>query len=511
MENIRLRFAPSPTGALHIGGVRTALYNYLMARKYKGTFVLRIEDTDQTRYVPGAEAYILEALSWCGINPDEGPGIGGDYGPYRQSERKSLYRQYADQLVASGHAYYAFDTPDELAAHREEAEKNGRTFKYDARVRHQLNNSLHLSPQELNERLQSGESYTIRLAVPEDEVIAVADQVRGMVHFQTSELDDKVILKGDGMPTYHLANIVDDHLMKITHVIRGEEWLPSTAHHVLLYRFLGWEEVMPQFAHLPLILKPNGKGKLSKRDGAKLGIPVFPLSWQGQEAEDAFQGFREFGFLPDAVNNFLAFLGWNPGTEQEIFSMDQLIEAFSMDKIGKSGARFDFDKARWFNQQYIIQASNTSLLERVRPLIEQQGHAPDDQFLLQFIELMKERVHLIEDFWNNGYYFFEDFSAFDEKMVRKKWKVDKREAFDQMKAFIADLSDFTAHHIKDQVKAYIQDSGHKLGDMLPILRLGLTGTMKGPDIFGTMALLGQKEVVRRLENSYQRFDEFLAN
>lgn len=511
MDTIRLRFAPSPTGALHIGGVRTALYNYLLARKHGGTFILRIEDTDQNRYIPGAEDYILEALDWCGITPDEGPRQGGDYGPYRQSERKDLYGQYAEQLVKDGHAYYAFDTPDELNERRQIAEADGDTFKYDARVRHQLQNSLTLAPEEVKERLERGDHYAIRLAVPEDEVIAVKDDVRGMVHFNTSELDDKVILKSDGMPTYHLANIVDDHLMQITHVIRGEEWLPSTAHHVLLYRFLGWEDEMPHFAHLPLIMKPNGKGKLSKRDGAKLGIPVFPLSWEGRSEADSFDGFREFGFLPAAVTNFLAFLGWNPGTDQELFSLDELIEAFSVDKIGKSGARFDFDKARWFNQQYIIQADNKALLKRVRPLITEKGHEREDAFLLEFIDLMKERVHTLREFWESGYYFFEDFSEFDEKMVRKKWKADKRPVFDELRERVAGIDDFSADQIQAQVKGFINDNEYKFGDILPILRLGLTGTMKGPDIFRTMSLLGKPEVERRLDRAYQLFDDYAAS
>ena len=511
MDTIRLRFAPSPTGALHIGGVRTALYNYLLARQQGGTLILRIEDTDQNRYVPGAEDYIQEALEWCGITPDEGPRQGGDYGPYRQSERKDLYGQYAEQLVEAGHAYYAFDTPEELSQRRQAAEADGDTFKYDARVRHQLKNSLTLPPAEVKERLARGDHFTIRLAVPEDEMVAVEDDVRGMVHFNTSELDDKVILKSDGMPTYHLANIVDDHLMKITHVIRGEEWLPSTAHHVLLYRFLGWEEEMPNFAHLPLIMKPNGKGKLSKRDGVKLGIPVFPLSWKGKTEEESFIGFREFGFLPAAVTNFLAFLGWNPGTEQEMFSMAELTAAFSVDKIGKSGARFDFDKAQWFNQQYIIQSDNKDLLDRVKPLIVEKGHDKDDAFLLEFIDLMKERVHTLHEFWNNGYYFFQDFTGFDEKMVRKKWKADKRGAFDELRECVAGIDDFSADNVQGEVKGFINDQGYKFGDILPILRLGLTGTMKGPDIFRTMSLLGKPETERRLDRSYQMFDEYVAS
>jgi len=507
MDSIRLRFAPSPTGALHIGGIRTALYNFLLARQKKGTFVLRIEDTDQTRYVPGAEDYILEALEWCGLKPDEGPGIGGDYGPYRQSERKDLYGQYAKQLVESGHAYYAFDTAEELAEKRAAAEANGNTFKYDAKVRHQLVNSLTLSAEEVQSRLDRGDNYTIRLAVPPDEVIMIDDLVRDRVQFHTNELDDKVMLKSDGMPTYHLANIVDDHLMKITHVIRGEEWLPSTAHHVLLYRFLGWEDTMPTFAHLPLIMKPTGKGKLSKRDGAKLGIPVFPLSWDGPTPENTFKGFREFGFVPDAVNNFLAFLGWNPGTEQEIFDREELITAFSVEKIGKSGARFDYDKARWFNQQYLIRMSDSDLLPYVKPIVEAQGHQPDEAFLLTFIGLMKERVHLLPEFWEQGHYFFTDYQSLDEKMVNKKWKPEFRAAFDDLHQLLRDTESFTTESLQTAVKGFINDHGYKFGNILPILRLGLTGTTKGPDIFATMALLGRAEVDRRLQASYQHFDQ----
>jgi len=341
MSGIRVRFAPSPTGALHIGGVRTALYNYLLAKKHNGTFILRIEDTDQTRYVPGAEDYIQEALAWLGFSPDEGPKQGGDYGPYRQSERKDLYAQYAMQLLKDGNAYYAFDTAESLTAQRSAYEARKEVFRYDASTRMGLSNSLTMSAEDVEKRLSSGEPYTIRLKIPADESITIQDQVRGDVTFSSNELDDKIMLKGDGMPTYHLANIVDDHLMEITHVIRGEEWLPSTAHHKYLYRFLGWEETMPQFAHLPLILKPTGKGKLSKRDGAKLGIPVFPLAWKGATAEESFTGFREYGFDPQAANNFLAFLGWNPGTEQEMFSLEELVEAFTIERVGKAGARFD--------------------------------------------------------------------------------------------------------------------------------------------------------------------------
>jgi glutamyl-tRNA synthetase len=507
MENVRVRFAPSPTGALHIGGVRTALYNYLLAKKYGGAFVLRIEDTDRTRYVPGAEEYILKALAWCGLQPDEGPGIGGDYGPYRQSERKALYQKYAQQLVENGYAYYAFDTPEELDARREaEKEKGNHNFKYDGSVRDQMNNSLSRSAEETQNRLSSGEPYTIRLKVPRDETIRFHDIVRGEVAFQSNELDDKILLKGDGMPTYHMANIVDDHLMKISHVIRGEEWLSSTAHHVLLYRFLGWEEVMPEFAHLPLILKPNGKGKLSKRAGSQLGIPVFPLEWKADKPEDSFTGFREFGFDPKAVINFLAFLGWNPGTEQEIFSLEELVEAFDLQKIGKAGAKFDFDKAKWYNQQYIIAAENQALASTIRPIIEAHGHQPSDEYLERFCGMMKERVLFYPEFWENGYYFFEEAKSYDEKTLRKKWKAEFRTAFDELQERLKNVADYQESQIKKTVEAFMADHGMKYGDVLPILRIALSGTTKGPSIFEMMELLGTEEVNRRLEKAYADFD-----
>ncbi len=510
MKQIRVRFAPSPTGALHIGGVRTALYNYLLAKKHKGVFILRIEDTDQTRYVPGAEAYIIEALKWVGLQPDEGPGFGGPFGPYRQSERQHLYQKYAQQLVENGWAYYAFDTPEELEVARErEKEKGNHTFKYDQAMRYQMRNSEALSPSETKDLLEAGTPFTIRLKVPAGEVISLEDLVRGKVHFQSEELDDKVLLKADGMPTYHLANIVDDHLMEITHVIRGEEWLPSTAHHVLLYRAFGWEDEMPQFAHLPLILKPTGQGKLSKRDGKKLGIPVFPLAWEADTPEDSFTGFREEGFLPEAVINLLAFLGWNPGTEQELFSLEELVQAFELEKIGKSGARFDFDKAKWFNQQHLIQMPDEKLAALLRPIIEWHGHKPSDAFLESFCGMMKERVSGLSDFWDSGFYFFEDFETFDEKNILKKWKPERRELFDDLKSRLAKLSSFDPDSIKTELEGFMADHELKFGDVLPILRIGLTGTVKGPSVFEMMALFGQAEVDRRLERAYSLFDDFI--
>lgn len=505
MKKIRVRFAPSPTGALHIGGIRTALYNYLLAKKLGGTFILRIEDTDQVRYVPGAEEYIINSLRWCGLIPDEGPGFGGEYGPYRQSDRKAMYAQYARQLVENGHGYYAFDTPERL----DELRTLNPNFKYDAAVRGSLDNSLALPADEVARRIAAGEPYTIRIKAPENEVVVIHDIVRGEVQFQTAELDDKVMLKADGMPTYHLANVVDDYLMRITHVIRGEEWLPSTAHHVLLYRAFGWAEVMPQFAHLPLILKPTGQGKLSKRDGAKFGFPVFPLSWRAEAEEDSFVGFREYGFDPRAMLNFLAFLGWNPGTEQEIFGIEELAQAFSLEKIGKSGARFDFDKARWFNQQYIMATDDVTLAGAVRPYIEAQGCRPDDAFLQGFVGLMKERVTTYPDFWTNGYYFFEPVREYDAKAVAKKWQPERRPVFDQLGERIGALADFSAEAIKQETDAFMADNGLKPGDVLPMLRIALAGTMQGPAVFDMMALLGKAEVNARLVRAFDLFATFV--
>ena len=508
MTKVRVRFAPSPTGALHIGGVRTALYNYLLARKTGGQFILRIEDTDQTRYVPGAEAYIKEALEWCGLRPDDGPGYGGEHGPYRQSDRKAMYQEHAQMLIDNGKAYYAFDTPEELDARREAEKAAGNhSFRYDPSTRSSMRNSETLAADEVEKLLAAGTPYTIRLKVPTDEVITIQDSVRGEVQFQSNELDDKILLKTDGMPTYHLANIVDDHHMEITHVIRGEEWLPSTAHHVLLYRAFGWEDTMPTFAHLPLILKPTGKGKLSKRDGAKLGIPVFPLAWEGDTPEDSFTGFREFGFDPRAVLNFLAFLGWNPGTEQEIFQLDELVQAFSVEKIGKAGARFDFDKAKWFNQQYIMNTPDAELVATIKPLLANEGVDKDDAFLTTFVELMKERVIVYGDFWENGQYFFRDIEQYDEKNVRKKWKPENQSLFETLRDQLLALDSPDEAAVESCVKEFMEANELGFGAVLPILRLGVAGTMKGPSIFAVMALLGMDTVAERLNKAFVVFNE----
>ena len=498
---VRVRFAPSPTGALHIGGVRTALYNYLFARQQGGTFILRIEDTDQGRYVPGAEDYIIEALRWVGLLPDEGVGFGGPDGPYRQSDRKEIYLKHAHELVALGHAYYAFDTPEELDARRQSEEH----FTYNHLTRNDLSNSLSLGEEEAQRRVAAGGPFVVRLKVQPGRSIHIQDLIRGDVVFESSELDDKVLLKADGMPTYHLANIVDDHLMRITHVIRGEEWLPSTAHHVLLYEGFGWEATMPRFSHLPLIMKPVGNGKLSKRDGAKFGIPVFPLGWKGETEEESFGGFREAGFLPEAVVNFLALLGWHPGGDQDVFTKDELIKLFSIEHIGKSGARFDYEKAKSFNQKYIHGMANEALLPHIRPLADAKGYQVSDAFLTSAIGLMKERVTFLPDFVETGYYLFEPVREYDEETLKKRWNSDIATVFAEMTEKVATFDSFKALELEEMVKAFIQEKGLKPGDILPLLRIALVGTMKGPAVFETAEVLGREETVRRLRTLVDQY------
>lgn len=497
---VRVRFAPSPTGALHIGGVRTALYNYLFARQQGGTFILRIEDTDQGRYVPGAEDYIIEALKWVGLLPDEGVGFGGSDGPYRQSDRKEIYHQYAHQLVERGHAYYAFDTPEDLDVRRQNEEH----FTYNHLTRSSLNNSLILGDAVSKEKIAAGEAFVVRLKVAPGRSIRIQDLIRGEVVFESSELDDKVLLKADGMPTYHLANIVDDHLMRITHVIRGEEWLPSTAHHVLLYEGFGWEATMPQFSHLPLIMKPVGNGKLSKRDGAKFGMPVFPLSWKGETEEDSFVGFREAGFLPEAVVNFLALLGWHPGGDQDVFSIEELIQKFSIEHIGKSGARFDYEKAKSFNQKYIHAMDNAALAKLVRPLALAKGYEVSEAYLIKAVSLMKERVTFLPDFVETGYYLFEPVKTYDEETLLKRWNVDIAAVFAELIEKIATFEPFEAVALEAAVKEFMQEKGIKPGDVLPLLRIALVGTMKGPAVFETAETLGKEETIRRLSTLIQK-------
>ena len=499
MENFRVRFAPSPTGALHIGGVRTALFNYLLAKKHGGTFLIRVEDTDQTRFVEGAEEYIMKSLAWLGIMPTEGPNLGGNHAPYRQSERKEMYMKYALELVENGNAYYAFDSTEDLTEQRITSEKAGGKFQYGAATRGNLRNSLTLSPAETQDLITKGD-FVIRMKIPNNVNVVVNDIIRGEVNINTTELDDKVLMKADGMPTYHLANIVDDHEMLISHVIRGEEWLPSAAHHVLLYQFFNWEA--PKFAHLSLILKPDGNGKLSKRDGAKFGFPVFPMDWAAQ----GIIGFDGFGFDPKAVINFLALLGWNSGTEQEIFSLEELVEVFSLEKINKSGARFDFDKAKWFNQQYIKSTPNEELAADIRPEIEANGHHVSDAFLAGFCGLMKERVVYKNEFWANGKYFFEGVKNYDNDTIKKRYKPENREKLNIMLAKIAEINDFEAINIDSTVKEFMAAESMKPGDVLPIWRLALSGTMQGPDVMMMAALLGKEETVKRLKTGLDYFD-----
>ncbi|NND06942.1 MAG: glutamate--tRNA ligase [Saprospiraceae bacterium] len=504
---IRVRFAPSPTGPLHIGGLRTALYNYLFAKKNAGTFILRIEDTDQSRLVPGSEQYIKEALHWCGLIPDEGPNQGGSYGPYRQSERSSLYEHYVHQLILSGHAYYAFDTPEEIEAMRQrEIAEGNKGPKYDQSTRKTMRNSLTLGPETAEQLVADGKPYTVRMLVPASREITFMDEIRGSVRIHSKELDDKVILKTDGLPTYHLANVVDDHLMKISHVIRGEEWLPSTAHHVLLYEAFGWADIMPTFAHLPLILKPSGKGKLSKRDGQKFGFPVFPLAWH--DTGDPFEGFDSFGFNPDAVVNFLAFLGWNPGTEQEIFSMDELVQAFDIQQISKAGARFDYDKARWYNGQYIQAESDESLANHVLPFLKGKRDEDLSLYISEVVKLLKPRIQTYREFPIEGHYFFNDVESYNGKMLRKKWKEPNRTHFLTLISKLTEVTeaDFQAEKLKSVVHTYIEEYELSFGNVLPLLRIALCGDTKGPDLFDIMEVLGKKTVSSRFQKSPVVFD-----
>ncbi len=507
MSDVRLRFAPSPTGPLHIGGVRTALYNYLYAKKMGGTFILRVEDTDQGRYVEGAEQYIIDSLQWLGLEFDESPSKDGGCGPYRQSERKAIYKKYTDQLIANGKAYYAFDSSEDLAAMRARYEAEGvHSPKYDYNTRTTMKNSLTLDEVEVKTLLETSENVVVRLKLEPNQEVSFNDIVRGDVSFNTSQLDDKVLLKADEMPTYHMANIVDDHLMKISHVVRGEEWLSSTAHHVLLYRALGWEDTMPKFAHLPLILNPTGKGKLSKRAGAKFGFPVFPLSWNGETEEDSFEGFKEFGFNPKATLNFLAFLGWNPGTEQEIFSLEELVQSFSLENIVKAGARFDIDKAKWFNQQYIINSDTKDLVTSVKSFLPEEANY-SDEFLGGVVELMRERVMLLPEFVTKGSYFFTDELKYEEKPVRKKWKEQNIPHVNTLFEKIEAIEDWKLDVLQDEIKGFITGNELSFGNILPFVRIAVAGTMKGPDIFGMMVLLGKEQVIKRLKKGLLKFDE----
>jgi glutamyl-tRNA synthetase len=498
-NTVRVRFAPSPTGPLHIGGVRTALYNYLFARHAGGTMILRIEDTDSKRYVPGSEAYIVEALQWLNIQIDEGVSQGGDYGPYRQSERKEIYKKYIDQLLEQDKAYLAFDSPEQLEAKRAEDPN----FQYDASSRLSMLNSLTLSATEVEERLQGGEDYTVRFKIEPDRSIEVQDMIRGRVVFNSSVLDDKVLYKSaDQLPTYHLANVVDDHLMKISHVIRGEEWLPSTPLHVLLYEALGWDKQMPLFAHLPLLLKPDGKGKLSKRDGDRLNFPVFPLNWEDPQSGEISKGYREAGYFPQAVINFLALLGWNPGDNREMFSMDQLIEAFTIERCSKSGAKFDYEKARWFNHQYMQELDNGSLAEILLPLIEAKGYKTSRGFVEAILVHIKERMVFPQDFWDQAAYFFVAPDQYDAKTVAKRWKPESAAQLTELGDLLERISDYSdAEAIESEVKAWIEQKSYKMGLIMNAFRLALVGEGKGPGMFDIVCLLGKEETLQRLRKA----------
>ena len=505
MSKVRVRFAPSPTGPLHIGGVRTALYNYLFAKKNGGKMILRIEDTDQKRYVDGAEQYILDSLEWCGIHLDESIIHGGKYGPYRQSQRKEIYRPYAEQLVNNGFAYYAFDTAEELTLMRERMKKAGVTSpQYNSVTRSTMKNSLSLSDDEVKKRLNNEEPYVIRIKMPRNQEVKLFDVIRGWVVVNTNKMDDKVIFKSDGMPTYHLANVVDDYLMKISHVIRGEEWLPSAPLHVLLYEYLGWKSQQPQFAHLPLLLKPDGNGKLSKRDGDRLGFPVFPLNWKNPETGEISLGYKEGGYLPEAFINMLAFLGWNPGTPQEIFSIDDLCETFTLDRVGKSGAKFDFDKTKWFNQQYLRSKSKLELAEMLQVILKKNDISAEINYVANVCQQLKERATFIKDMWSEGKYYFQPPKSYDDKVIRKKWDNDIKDVLNELKIELAELVDFSAKNIETVFKLFLEKKKIKMGVLLPVLRVSLTGLAMGPSLFNIAELIGKKETLFRIDTAIKK-------
>ncbi|WP_026897548.1 glutamate--tRNA ligase [Daejeonella oryzae] len=503
-KKVRVRFAPSPTGGLHLGGVRTVLFNYLFARHHQGDFVLRIEDTDQNRFVEGAEQYIVDCLKWCGLNPDESPQVGGPFAPYRQSERKASYRQYAEQLVQQGNAYYAFDTPEELEAQRQKTPN----FRYGLDNRQGLQNSLNLSEDDVNALLEKNTPYVIRIKMPVDETVNFEDMIRGHVSFDTNLVDDKVLLKADGMPTYHLAVVVDDYLMKITHAFRGEEWLPSAPVHILLWEYLGWKTDMPQWVHLPLILKPDGNGKLSKRDGDRLGFPVYAMNWTDPKTGDVTKGFRELGYLPEAFINMLALLGWNDGTEQEIFSIEQLIEKFSIDRVSKAGAKFDFEKAKWFNHEYIKKSEAASLKPEILKLLKEQDIIiADDEYLLKVIDMVKERLTFLQDFWEQSSFFFNTPEAYDLNAVQPKWNDSKTEFFKILSSEFAAFNTWEVPEIEADFKRLMGSNSLKPGDLLLPLRVMLVGGKFGPGVFDIAALLGKEETIKRIQKAIIAFTE----
>lgn len=499
-RKVRVRFAPSPTGPLHIGGVRTALYNYLFARQHGGELVFRIEDTDSHRYVPGAEEYILESFKWLGIKFDEGVSFGGNHGPYRQSERREIYREYVDILLSSGKAYVAFDTPEELEAKRKEINN----FQYDSHTRMQMRNSLTLSKEEVDQLMDDGQQYVIRFKVESGMDVHVDDMIRGDVCIKSDILDDKVLYKSaDELPTYHLANIVDDHLMEISHVIRGEEWLPSAPLHVLLYRAFGWEDTMPRFAHLPLLLKPEGKGKLSKRDGDRLGFPVFPLEWKDPKTEEISSGFRESGYFPEAVINFLALLGWNPGTEQELFTLDELVQVFDITKCSRSGAKFDYQKGIWFNHEYILKKSDAEIAKQFAPIVANNGVDATMERVQTVVHLMKDRVNFVQELWPLCSFFFIAPTEYDEKTVKKRWKDYSGQQMAELSKVLGDIEDFSIEGQEPIVMKWVEDKGYKLGDVMNAFRLALVGIGKGPGMFDISSFLGKEETLRRLHTAIE--------
>lgn len=499
-RKVRVRFAPSPTGALHIGGVRTALYNYLFARQHGGDLVFRIEDTDSNRFVPGAEEYIIESFRWLGIKFDEGVSFGGEYGPYRQSERRSIYKKYVDQLLAADKAYIAFDTPEQLEAKRAEIQN----FQYDARTRGEMTNSLTLPKEEVERRIADGEQYVVRFKVEPGIDVHIDDMIRGHVVIKSDILDDKVLYKSaDELPTYHLANIVDDHLMEITHVIRGEEWLPSAPLHVLLYRAFGWEDTMPTFAHLPLLLKPEGKGKLSKRDGDRLGFPVFPLEWHDPKTGDVSSGYRESGYFPEAVVNFLALLGWNPGTEQELFTLDELVEAFDIHKCSKAGARFDYQKGIWFNHEYMLKKSNEEVANLFAPIVANNGVDETMERITQVVAMMKDRVNFVKELWPLCSFFFIAPTEYDEKTVKKRWKADSAKVMGELADVLEAIDDFSVEGQEPVVMKWVEEKGYKLGDVMNAFRLTLVGIGKGPGMFDISAFLGKEETLKRMRKAIE--------
>lgn len=499
-RRVRVRFAPSPTGALHIGGVRTALYNYLFARQHDGDLIFRIEDTDSNRFVPGAEEYIIESFRWLGIKFDEGVSFGGSYGPYRQSERRRIYKKYVDQLLDNGKAYIAFDTPEELEAKRAEI----KNFQYDSHTRGMMRNSLTLSQEEVEQLIAEGNQYVVRFKVQPGEDVHVLDMIRGDVVIKSDILDDKVLFKSaDELPTYHLANIVDDHLMEVSHVIRGEEWLPSAPLHVLLYRAFGWEDTMPQFAHLPLLLKPDGKGKLSKRDGDRLGFPVFPLEWHDPKTGEVSNGFREQGYFPEAVINFLALLGWNPGTEQEMFSLNELVEQFDISKCSKAGAKFDFQKGIWFNHEYMLKKSDAEIAELFAPVVVGNGVEESMERITQVVHMMKDRVSFVKELWPLCSFFFIPPTEYDEKTVKKRWKEDSAKVMGELAEVLKGIDDFSVEGQEPVVFSWVEQQGYKLGDVMNAFRLALVGIGKGPGMFDISAFLGKEETLRRLRRAIE--------